>query len=80
VEKVRRLMRERGLDGLIVPGNRAERAPVPYPSNFEEYYSGDTLSVIPLAGPAGLTTNAVMYEDFLTERGPASEAPEKWWE
>jgi Creatinase/Prolidase N-terminal domain len=55
IEKVRRLMRERGLDGLVVHGNRAERAPVRYLSNFEDYYSGDTLIVIPLAGPVGLT-------------------------
>jgi Xaa-Pro aminopeptidase len=61
VEKVRRLMRERGLDGLVVHGTRAERAPVRYLSNFEDYYSGDTLIVIPLAGPVGLTTNAVMH-------------------
>jgi Xaa-Pro aminopeptidase len=61
IEKVRRLMREKGLDGLVVHGNRAERAPVRYLSNFEDYYSGDTLIVIPLAGPVGLTTNAVMH-------------------
>jgi Xaa-Pro aminopeptidase len=61
IEKVRRLMRDRGVDGLIVHGNRAERAPVRYLSNFEDYYSGDTLIVIPLAGPVGLTTNAVMH-------------------
>ena len=61
IEKVRLLMRDRGLDGLVVHGNRAERAPVRYLSNFEDYYSGDTLIVIPLAGPVGLTTNAVMH-------------------
>jgi Xaa-Pro aminopeptidase len=61
IEKVRRLMRDRGLDGLVVHGNRAERAPVRYLSNFEDYYGGDTLIVIPLAGPVGLTTNAVMH-------------------
>ena len=54
-------MRERGLDGLLVHGNRAERAPIRYLSNFEDYYSGDTLIVIPLAGAVGLTTNAVMH-------------------
>lgn len=61
IEKIRRLMRDRGLDGLVVHGNRAERAPVRYLSNFEDYYGGDTLIVIPLAGPVGLTTNAVMH-------------------
>jgi len=61
IDKVRGLMRERGLDGLVVHGNRAERAPVRYLSNFEDYYSGDTLIVIPLAGAVGLTTNAVMH-------------------
>ncbi len=61
VERLRRGMRERGLDGLLVHGNRAERAPIRYLSNFEDYYGGDTLMVIPLAGPVGLTTNAVMH-------------------
>jgi Xaa-Pro aminopeptidase len=60
-ERLRDGMRARGLDGLIVHGNRAERAPIRYLSNFEDYYSGDTLMVIPLAGPVGLTTNAVMH-------------------
>jgi Xaa-Pro aminopeptidase len=61
IDKVRRMMKERGLDGLVVHGTRAERAPVRYLTNFEDYYGGDTLVVIPLAGPVGLTTNSVMH-------------------
>src|SRR5262249_33246665 len=53
--------RERGREGRLAHGTRAERAPIRYLSNFEDYYSGDTLMVIPLAGPVGLTTNAVMH-------------------
>jgi Xaa-Pro aminopeptidase len=61
IEKVRQLMRANTLDSLVVHGNRAERAPIRYLSNFEDYYSGDTLIVIPLTGEVGLTTNAVMH-------------------
>ena len=50
IERIRRMMTARGLDGLLVHGNRAERAPIRYLSNFEDYYGGDTLMVIPLAG------------------------------
>jgi Xaa-Pro aminopeptidase len=61
IEKVRRLMRERGMDGLLVHGNRADRAPIRYLTNFEDYYGGDTLMLIPGSGEVGLTTNAVMH-------------------
>jgi Xaa-Pro aminopeptidase len=61
VDRLRRGMRARGLDGLLVHGNRAERAPIRYLTNFEDYYGGDTLLVIPASGPVGLTTNAVMH-------------------
>ena len=61
IERIRRMMAARGLDGLIVHGNKAERAPIRYLSNFEDYYGGDTLMVIPASGAVGLTTNAVMH-------------------
>jgi Xaa-Pro aminopeptidase len=61
IERLRGLMRAQGLDGVLVHGNRADRAPIRYLSNFEDYYGGDTLMLIPLAGPVGLTTNAVMH-------------------
>lgn len=61
IERLRKGMGERGLDGLLVHGNRAERAPIRYLTNFEDYYGGDTLLVIPLSGPVGFTTNAVMH-------------------
>jgi Xaa-Pro aminopeptidase len=61
IESVRALMRARGLDGLLVHGNRADRAQVRYLTNFEDYYGGDSLVFIPLAGEIGFTTNAVMH-------------------
>ena len=61
IERLRGGMRARGLDGLLVHGNRAERAPIRYLSNFEDYYGGDTLMFVPQSGTVGLTTNAVMH-------------------
>ncbi len=61
VEKVRELLRREGLDGLIVHGNRADRAAVRYLSNFEDFYGGDTVVVVPLSGEVGLATNAIMH-------------------
>jgi hypothetical protein len=61
IERIRAMMRARGLDGLLVHGNRAERAPIRHLSNFEDFYGGDTLMLIPASGPVGLTTNAVMH-------------------
>jgi Xaa-Pro aminopeptidase len=61
IERLRREMGERGLDGLLVHGNRAERAPIRYLSNFEDYYGGDTLMLVPRSGAVGLTTNAIMH-------------------
>jgi Xaa-Pro aminopeptidase len=61
IDRLRRGLQDRNLDGLVVHGNRAERAPIRYLSNFEDYYGGDTLMVVPLAGAVGLTTNAVMH-------------------
>jgi Xaa-Pro aminopeptidase len=61
IERLRAGMRARGLDALLVHGNRADRAPIRYLSNFEDYYGGDTLMLVPASGPVGLTTNAVMH-------------------
>ena len=63
VEKVRELMRHRGLDGLVLHGNRADRAAVRYLSNFEDIYGGDTLVLIPPTGEVGLATNAIMHSE-----------------
>ena len=61
IEAIRRLMRGEGLDGLVVHGNRADRAATRYLSNFEDYYGGDTLVIVPLTGDVGLATNAIMH-------------------
>ena len=61
VDRIRKMMAARGLNGLLVHGTRAERAPIRYLSNFEDFYTGDTLMVIPSSGAVGLTTNAVMH-------------------
>jgi Xaa-Pro aminopeptidase len=61
VDRLRDVLRARQLDGLLVHGNRAARAPIRYLANFEDYYGGDTLMLIPASGPIGLTTNAVMH-------------------
>lgn len=61
IEKVRRLVAAEGLDALVVHGNRADRAAVRYLSNFEDFYGGDTLVVLPVAGEVGLATNAIMH-------------------
>src|SRR3989304_5425840 len=61
IEKVGALLRGEGLDGLVVHGNRADRAAIRYLSNFEDFYGGDTLVVLPLAGEVGLATNAIMH-------------------
>lgn len=63
IEKIRALLRERGFDGLVLHGNRADRAAIRYVSNFEDFYGGDTLVVIPGSGAVGLTTNAVMHSE-----------------
>jgi Xaa-Pro dipeptidase len=61
IERVRARMRERGVDCLVVVGNRAEGSNVRYLSNFEDFYGGESYVVIPLAGEPGFTTNAVMH-------------------
>jgi Xaa-Pro aminopeptidase len=61
LERLRDSMRERSLDGLIVHGNRLDRAPLRYLANFEDYYNGDSLMLVPLSGEVALTTNAVMH-------------------
>ena len=61
IDTIRHIVRGEGLDGLVVHGNRADRAAIRYLSNFEDFYGGDTLLVVPLAGEPGLATNAIMH-------------------
>lgn len=63
IEKIRWLVEAEGLEGLVVHGNRADRAAVRYVSNFEDFYGGDTVVVVPLASEVGLATNAIMHSE-----------------
>jgi Xaa-Pro dipeptidase len=61
LDRIRAHMRQDGLDCLVVLGNRADTGNIRYLSNFEDFYGGDTIIVIPASGPPGFTTNAVMH-------------------
>jgi Xaa-Pro aminopeptidase len=61
VERLREKMREHGFDALIVYGTRGDRGPIRYLTNFEDYYKGDSLFVIPLEGGVAFTTNSVFH-------------------
>ena len=63
-ERLRRLgtrMARDGLDCLVVLGNPADGTNIRYLTNFEDFYGGDSLLVVPRDGPPGFTTNAVMH-------------------
>ncbi|HET7266030.1 MAG TPA: Xaa-Pro peptidase family protein [bacterium] len=49
------------LDCLVVLGNRADGTNVRYLTNFEDFYGGDSMLVVPRDGAPGFTTNAVMH-------------------
>ncbi len=61
IERLREKMRGRGFDALIVYGTRGDRGPIRYLTNFEDYYKGDSLFVIPLEGEVAFTTNSVFH-------------------
>ncbi len=58
---VRETMRERGFDALIVYGTRGDRGAIRYLTNFEDYYKGDNLCVIPAEGEPAFTTNSIFH-------------------
>jgi len=63
-DRLRRLggmMTRNGLDCLVVLGNRADPSNIRYLTNFEDFYGGETLLVVPAHGAPGFTTNAVMH-------------------
>lgn len=62
-DKIRSFMLEQGLDGLVLHGNKGDRAAIRYLSNFEDFYGGDTLVVVPKSGEVGITTNAIMHSE-----------------
>ncbi len=61
IERVRDKMRGRGFDALVIYGTRGDRGPIRYLTNFEDYYKGDNLCVIPLEGEPAFITNSVFH-------------------
>ncbi len=61
LNRLRRLMAREGLDCLAVLGNRADNSNIRYLSNFEDFYGGESVIVVPLEGEPGFTTNAIMH-------------------
>lgn len=62
--RLRRLAERMGrqdLDCLVVLGDRADGTNIRYLTNFEDFYGGDSMLVVPRDGAPGFTTNAVMH-------------------
>jgi Xaa-Pro aminopeptidase len=62
-----RLQRLRGLtvrdawDCVVVVGNTVERANIRYLTNFEDFYGGESVLVVPADGAPAFATNAIMH-------------------
>ncbi len=61
VARIRNKMRGETFDALVVYGTRGDRGPIRYLTNFEDYYKGDSLFVIPLEGEVAFITNSVFH-------------------
>ena len=61
IERLRRLMAQETIDVLVVVGNRADNSNIRYLSNFEDFYGGESIIVVPSQGDIGFTTNAIMH-------------------
>jgi Xaa-Pro aminopeptidase len=61
LQRLGRLMAREGFQCLVVLGNRADGTNIRYLANFEDFYGGDSLLVVPREGAPGFTTNAVMH-------------------
>ena len=61
IARLNALMREEGMDCLVLWGDRADGSNVRYLTNFEDFYGGQTIVVISIDGKVGMTTNAVMH-------------------
>jgi Xaa-Pro aminopeptidase len=55
------LMARDGINCLVVLGNHADGSNIRYLTNFEDFYGGESILVVPTSGPPGFTTNAVMH-------------------
>jgi Xaa-Pro aminopeptidase len=63
-ERLRRLagrMARQDIACLVVLGNRSDGTNIRYLTNFEDFYGGESVLVVPLEGTPGFTTNAVMH-------------------
>lgn len=61
LERLRGLMAREGYDCLVVLGNRGDNSNIRYLSNFEDFYGGESIVVVPGNGAPGFTTNAIMH-------------------
>lgn len=61
IERLRGHMAQEKIDVLVVVGNRADNSNIRYLSNFEDFYGGESLIVVPSQGNIGFTTNAIMH-------------------
>lgn len=61
LQRLQGLMIRDGLDCAVVVGNQVERANVRYLTNFEDFYGGETILVVPADGTPGFATNAIMH-------------------
>jgi Xaa-Pro dipeptidase len=61
LDRLRARLAAEDLDGIVVWGNRGDNANVRYLSNFEDFYGGETIIVVPREGSPGFATNAVMH-------------------
>ena len=59
--RLRAHLAQDGLDCLVVLGHRADNSNIRYLTNFEDFYGGETVLVVPAAGEPGFTTNGVMH-------------------
>lgn len=61
IARLQEKLRSAGFDAIVVLGNRADMSYVRYLSNFEDFYGGETMVVVPADGDPALTTNAIMH-------------------
>jgi Xaa-Pro aminopeptidase len=61
IGRLRGLMARDAFDCLVVLGNRADNSNIRYLSNFEDFYGGESIVVVPREGAPGFTTNAIMH-------------------
>ena len=61
LDRLRSRMAQDGLDCLVVLGNRADNSNIRYLTNFEDFYGGESIVVVPRVGSPGFATNAVMH-------------------